>query len=30
VPTQKFAQPQPFIAAFPQECMGQLEPSGPT
>jgi hypothetical protein len=27
---QKLGQLQPFIAVFPQECMGQLEYSGPT
>jgi hypothetical protein len=27
---QKLAQLQPFIAAFPQDCMGQLASFGPT
>jgi hypothetical protein len=27
--TQKLAQLQPFTAVFPQECVGQLAPSGP-
>jgi hypothetical protein len=27
---QKLSQPQPVVAAFPQECMGQLASSGPT
>ena len=27
---QKLGQLQPFVAVFPQECMGQLAPSGPT
>ena len=28
--SQKLSRPQPFIAAFPQECMGQLASFGPT
>jgi hypothetical protein len=27
---QKLDQLQPFIAVFPQECMGQLASFGPT
>ena len=27
--TQKLGQRQPFIVAFPQECMAQLASSGP-
>ena len=27
---QKLGQLQPFMAAFPQECMGQLASFGPT
>ena len=27
---QKLGQRQPFVAVFPQECMGQLAPFGPT
>jgi hypothetical protein len=27
---QKLGQLQPFIAVFPQECMGQLASFGPT
>ena len=27
---QKFGQLQPFMAVFPQECMGQLASLGPT
>jgi hypothetical protein len=28
--TQKLGQLQPFVAVFPQECMGQLAYFGPT
>jgi hypothetical protein len=27
---QTLGQPQPFIAVFPQDCMGQLASFGPT
>jgi hypothetical protein len=27
---QKLGQPQPFVAVFPREHVGQLAPSGPT
>jgi hypothetical protein len=30
VSAQKLGQLQPFIAVFPQECMGQLASFGPT
>jgi hypothetical protein len=30
VPAQELGKLQPFVAAFPRECMGQLASFGPT